>query len=110
MPKLVKLYIRHVLIGFGISAVFVTSLLVLNVANLWGLVSSSPVGLIAAFMLFMSNGIVFAGVQFAIAVMRMADTDDQGPKGRRMPITRHTPALVPIPVEGKASKRVKFQR
>jgi hypothetical protein len=27
----------------------------------------------AAFMLFMGNGIVFAGVQFAITVMRMGE-------------------------------------
>ena len=35
MPELIKLYIRHSLIGFGISAIFVGLLLYFNVMNLW---------------------------------------------------------------------------
>jgi hypothetical protein len=80
MPALVRLYIKNVLIGFLLSAVFVTALLWLNVANLWHLISTSPVGWIAVVMLFVFNGIVFSGVQFAIAIMRMAKPED-GPRG-----------------------------
>ena len=51
MPKLVKLYIRNVAIGFAIAAAFVAMLLYLNVMNLWGLVAQSDAGLLAVFML-----------------------------------------------------------
>ena len=81
LPKLVKLYIRQVAIGFALSGVFVALLLGFNVANLRGLMLSTEGGMIAAFLLFFFNGLVFAGVQFAITIMRMADKDDQGPKG-----------------------------
>ncbi|MEN8894321.1 hypothetical protein [Planktotalea arctica] len=81
MPRLIRLYITQVLIGFGISAAFVGLLLWLNVMNLWHLVTHSSDGVLAVFILWVLNGIVFAGVQFAIAVMRMAGSDDDGPRG-----------------------------
>ena len=83
MPALVRLYINNVLIGFLLSAAFVAALLWLNVANLWHLISTSPSGWIALMMLFMFNGIVFSGVQFAIAIMRMDEKGSSGGKGRR---------------------------
>jgi len=88
MPKLVRLYITHVLIGFAIAATFVAGLLWFNVANLWHLVSHSPSGVLAVFLLWFSNGIIFAGVQFGIAVMNLKDDDGDQGGGRRnwMPV------------------------
>lgn len=80
MPKLIRLYITNVCTGFGLSAIFVGALLWFNVANLWGLISGSDVAVLAVFMLWFMNGIVFAGVQFALAVMNLADKDDN-PRG-----------------------------
>ena len=80
MPELVKMYIRNVVIGFGIAGAFVAMLLWFNVMNLWSLVSASDSGLFAVFLLWFMHGIVFAGVQFAWAVMAMADKDG-GPRG-----------------------------
>ncbi|MBV7378314.1 hypothetical protein [Maritimibacter dapengensis] len=100
MPKLVKLYIRQVLIGFGLAGVFVALLLWQNVANLWHLVSTSDIGWIAVVMLFMGHGIVFAGVQFAITIMRMGEEDE--PKGgKRQPIATN----IPVRIEATATKR-----
>lgn len=93
MPRLVRLYIKQVLIGFGLSAVFVSALLYTNVGNLWHLISTSDIGWIAVTMLFMFNGIVFAGVQFAIAVMRM-EHDDTPKGGKRVPVATDIPARV----------------
>ena len=93
MPDLVRLYIRNVLIGFALSAVFVGALLGLNVANLWHLVSTSPMGWVAGLMLFVFNGIVFAGVQFGIVIMRMEDKGGDGGRGRRMPVGPAVPEL-----------------
>ena len=73
MPALVRLYIRQTLIGFAVSAVFVGLLFWFDVANLWHLVTHTSEGWLAAFLLFMFNGIVFSGVQFGISIMRMAE-------------------------------------
>jgi len=104
MPKLVRLYIRQCLIGFTLSGLFVAGLLFTNVANLWHLVSTSNMGLVACIMLFVFNGIVFSGVQFGIAVMRMAEDDDtSGGKRQREPVL--APALVPVRVETERRMR-----
>lgn len=97
MPALVRLYIRNVIIGFLLSTVFVSALLWLNVGNLWHLVSSSPQGWIAVVMLVVFNGIVFAGVQFAIAVMRLGQND--GPGGGRRSTVPVAPVAVPATVK-----------
>lgn len=93
MPKLVKLYIRQALIGFALSGLFVALLLWQNVGNLWHLVSTSDIGWIAVVMLFMGHGIVFAGVQFAISIMRMGE-DDSPKGGKRAPVATRVPARV----------------
>lgn len=96
MPKLVKLYIKQCVVGFALSTVFVGMLLWFDVARLWYLVSHTSAGPLAVFLLWLFNGIVFAGVQFAISIMRMEvkDTDPGagGPKVRLEP----QPALAKV--------------
>lgn len=94
MPKLVRLYITHVLIGFALSAVFVAALLYMNVANLWHLISTSDMGWVATIMLFMFNGIVFSGVQFAFVIMRMGNEDNTPKGGKRIPVATDIPVRV----------------
>ena len=91
MPKLVSLYIRQVIIGYLLSAVFVALLLAFNIGNLWHLVTHASGGWIAAFMLFVFNGIVFAGVQFGISIMRMAEDDSDAGRGKRITFATPTP-------------------
>lgn len=101
MPPLIEMYIRQSAIGFAISAVFVALLMYFNVANLWHLVTHSDVGFLAVFLLWLFNGIVFAGVQFGIAIMSMRydddDDDDDSPRGQNV-------RLQPIPVRAGASR------
>lgn len=105
LPKLVREYIKHVLIGFAASAVFVVLLLWFNIGNLWHLVTHTEAGLLAVFLLWVFNGIVFAGVQFGIAIMRMGDDDDDGPGGGlRAPVT-HEYATIPV-TEAKSRRRI----
>lgn len=108
MPKLVRMYILNVAIGFGVAAAFVAMLLYFNIANLWHLVSHSEQGWLAVLILWFANGIVFAGVQFAIAVMKMKDDDDDGPGGglreRIAPRISH-----PLPVRVNAQNQRKPQ-
>lgn len=109
MPELIKLYIRNVLIGFAIAAAFVALLLWFNVMNLWHLVSTSDSGILAVVVLWFAHGIVFAGVQFAWAVMSMAEREDSGPRGG-------TPAAIPeyravlVPVEEPNQRARQLQR
>ncbi len=101
MPKLVRLYILQVLAGFGLSAIFVSLLLWMNVANLWHLVNATSGGMVAVIMLFVFNGIVFAGVQFSITIMRMQDSDKPG-GGKKDDLPVGPTRLVPIKVKAPA--------
>lgn len=96
MPELIKLYIRHVLIGFAIAAAFVAMLLWFNVMNMWHLISTSDVGLLALVVLWFAHGIVFAGVQFGWAIMAMAEPP-KGSGGKRQRVF-----LRPAPVAHRA--------
>ena len=99
MPDLVKMYIRQCAIGFGLSAVFVGLLLYFDVANLWHLVTHTDAGLLAVFLMWLFNGIVFAGVQFGISIMSMRydrDEDDDDHRGRPVVLTPvRVPAAAP---------------
>lgn len=98
MPKLVRFYIRHVLIGWAIAAAFCVMLVWFNVAGLGHLILETQMGWVAALMLFVANGVVFAGVQFGIAVMLLAEKDD-GPRGGRKERAAQEWLAVPVPVK-----------
>ena len=99
MPDLVKMYIRHSVIGFLLSAVFVSLLLYFNVVNLWHLVTHADAGFLAVFLLWLFNGIVFAGVQFGMAIMLMQWDDDDDDDHRGRPI-----GWTPVRVEAAAPR------
>lgn len=101
MPKLIRLYITQVALGFVISAAFVGVLLAFNVANLRHLITGSDIGLIALLMIWFMNGIVFAGVQFAYAIMSMAEKPNR-PRGGTPVAHGLKPAL--IKQEARASR------
>jgi hypothetical protein len=85
-PDLIKLYIKSCAIGLAASAVFVALLLGFDVVGLRGLVAGSSMGIVAVLMMWVFNGIVFAGVQFGISIMSMADDDDDDEGGRPVPV------------------------
>lgn len=104
MPELVRLYIRSVALGFLISAAFTAGLVWWDVAGVGHLILGSDLGLVAAAMLVVFNGIVFSAVQFAFKVMAMAE-EDEGPKGGHgAPVPVREPALVPVRVAAKSRR------
>ena len=110
MPELVRLYIKNIVMGFALALTFVGLLLWFNVANLWHLISTSDVGYIALALLVVFNTIVFAGVQFAIAVMRMAEDETPPGGGKRDAIpAQHVAEMVPVrvPVEPQSRKQLR---
>jgi TRAP-type C4-dicarboxylate transport system permease small subunit len=94
MPKLIRLYVTSTLAGFALALAFVAMLLALDVANLRHLVLGTQTGWLGGLLLVVFNGIVFAGVQFGIAIMRMAEPGSDAPHGGL-----HQPVLIPIRVE-----------
>lgn len=72
MPRVVRLYITSALIGFFVSACFVALIFAFNVANLRHLVFTSDMAVVATLAFWVLNGIVFSGVQFGYAIMRLA--------------------------------------
>lgn len=105
MPDLIKLYIKSCTIGFVLSAVFVGLLLWFDVVGLGRLVAGSDIGILAVVVFWVLNGIVFAGVQFGIAVMSMGEDDDDEPRGgMKMPVF----LAEPIPVRVAPRKDRKF--
>jgi TRAP-type C4-dicarboxylate transport system permease small subunit len=100
MPELISLYIRSVVLGFVISALFTAGLIWWDVAGIGHLILGSDIGLVAAAMLVVFNGIVFSAVQFAFRIMAMAE-DDHGPRGGH---GAREPVLVPVPVPVKQGR------
>lgn len=95
VPKLVRMYITHVLIGFALAVAFTALLIGLNVANLRHLVTHVSGGWLAVVMLVVFNTIVFAGVQFGIAVMAMGERETPPRNGLRQHLALR-PALVRV--------------
>ncbi len=111
MPELVRMYIRHVVIGFVLACLFTAALLWLNIGNLWHLVRATDVGPLAVMMLVVFNAIVFSGVQFGIAIMGMAE-DDRPTGGTGAPLADALPVRVVAESGGNRSNRagVNFPR
>jgi hypothetical protein len=83
MPRLIRLYILQSLLGVAVATAFVAGLFAFNVGNLWYLVTHTAAGPLAAFLLWAHFAVLFAGVQFAIRVMRMGEEEEteDGPRG-----------------------------
>ena len=100
MPVLVRMYVRHILIGFVLSVVFTGLLFWLNVGNLWHLVNATSGGAVAVVMLLVFNTIVFSGVQFGIAVMQLGEDDDAPKRGHGVAVPVAVPAKAVGPSGG----------
>lgn len=96
MPKLVRLYIINIAIGFLLAVIFTALLVGLDIGNLRDLVTTVSGGWLAVLMLVVFHTVLFAGVQFAIAVMRMAEPDDTPRGGLRQHIFSPAPARVRV--------------
>jgi hypothetical protein len=77
MPYLIRLYIRQCLLGLAIGIGFSAALAAFNVANIGYLVTHVEGGWLGFTLLAVFNGLVFAGVQFGITIMRMADENEE---------------------------------
>ena len=100
MPDLIRLYIRSVLIGFAISAVFAAVLIWQDVMGIGHLILASDIGWMAALMLVFFNGIIFAAVQFGIRIMMMAEDDEEPRGGMPLPL-RPVPVTAAAKVDGR---------
>lgn len=106
MPKLVRLYLINVAIGLMLSLVFVGLLMAFDIKGVRGLILGSSMGWVAFVMLVVVHWVLFAGAQFAIAVMRMAAPDDDTPRGG----LRDHSALIPVKVTAEAKPIPAYKR
>ena len=97
-PPLVSFYIRNCLVGFALAAVFVVALVWFDVVGLGRLVTGSPDGPLAVFLLWFFNGIVFSGAQTSVRLLLMAEAP-----GRSGPSGGH-PQLQALPVRAEAPR------
>lgn len=118
MPRLVQLYLRS--IGWGVCLGLIFTLLILwsDAGGLRHLVLRTPGGWLAIALLIVFHALMFSGVQFAIAVMSMADSGSSG-SGHKRPLTGRSqllhsaktarkPARAPRPskgIDGKPTHR-----
>jgi len=100
MPRLIRLYITQTAIGFAISLVFTILVVAFDIGRLGYLMTHVDGGWLAAFLFFMLNGIVFAGVQFGISVMRMAEPEGGTPP-RGPGLLERSFATVPVLAKGR---------
>lgn len=90
MPRLVRLYLRSVAWGFCLGLIFALLILWSDAGGLRHLVLSAPGGWLAIALLVIFHALMFSGVQFAIAVMAMAEDADGGAgNGRRRSQVSH---------------------
>ena len=91
-PDLMRLYLRHCAVGFGVAAAFVAMLLWYDVARIGSLVANSDIGWLAVLLLWLLHGTIFGAVQFAVSIMLNAENDDDDDDhhgGRMIPIRVH---------------------
>ena len=94
MPPVFHFFFGQVVLGFAAAAVFVALLLAMDVGGLRGLVARSPDGMLAVFLFFVLNGLVFGGARAAMAVFRLAEIgSSRGPSGRRVEARTRSPRL-----------------
>lgn len=85
-PNLMRHYLWHCAIGFGLSAVFVAGVLWFDIARLGTLIAGSDIGWLAVFLLWFFNGTVFGSVQFAVHLMLNTDKDDDDHRGQMITV------------------------
>ena len=76
MPKLIRFFITHILIGFAVAAVFVAVLLYFDVMGIWTMLKQEERWPTALFLLWFGNATVFGAVQLAYAVMTLKEDED----------------------------------
>lgn len=89
MPPFLLFLLRHALIGFGISALFVAGVVWADPSGVGTLLLSSREHPLPLALLWFFSGLTFGGVQMAAAIMLPREEAPRPPRGGR---------LVPVPV------------
>lgn len=73
MSQPARFFVKHILIGFAIAALFVAMLIYFNVSGLRTLLAKEDLWPVAVLILWFGNGSVFGALQVAYAVMALAE-------------------------------------
>lgn len=93
--------LKHITIGFGLSALFLVMALWFNIANLMTYIAETTLGWIVALLMWVVNGFVFGWVQMVVSNASVRDDDDEDDHhgGRRLRDMERDHAVVRVPVE-----------
>lgn len=72
---LIRLFLNATAIGLAVSAAFVTVLWMMDISGLASRMEHSPDALLLLFILWFSNGLLFAVVQIGYAVWQLGRDD-----------------------------------
>ncbi|MEZ6023091.1 MAG: hypothetical protein R3C16_06700 [Hyphomonadaceae bacterium] len=90
---LVRLFLTHTAIGYGVSTLFVAAILLLDLGGLASLIASQHAETVVLLLWFFI-GLTFASVQMGMAIMSLGDEAPPG-GGKR----QRTPLLAPVRIK-----------
>lgn len=100
-PKLVRFFLCHAAVGFGLAAVFVASFLLADPHGAGSVLLGAAGHWWPAVVLWFFVGLTFGSVQIGAATMLLGSrTDSDPPGGRGVPAR-----LVPVPIAVRARRR-----
>lgn len=98
MSHLIHKYLKHAVIGFAVAGALVAVLFWMDSGQLRPIVALSGSVWLAAALMWLGVGVVFAGVQCALVAKAGKDDDDSSPRGGGRGDNAHNTQVVPIPV------------
>lgn len=98
MAHLIEKYLKHAVIGFGVAGALVAVLFWMDSGQLRPIVALSGSVWLAAAVMWFGVGVVFSGVQCALAANAGKDDDDGSPRGGGRRDHPHNAQVVPIPI------------
>ncbi|ABK42722.1 hypothetical protein Mmc1_0195 [Magnetococcus marinus MC-1] len=103
---LAKFLARHALIGFFMSAILVTAMVYWDFQHMGTLILSSAAPALVLGVLTFFVGLTLASAQMAIAVMLLAEPEDNGTRGKFIGLVVDwlTPPRPMVPVPVKANR------
>ncbi|PWS38748.1 hypothetical protein DFH01_05695 [Falsiroseomonas bella] len=100
-PKLVRFFLCHAAVGFGLAAVFVGGFLLADPHGAGSVLLGAAGHWWPALVLWFFVGLTFGSVQIGAATMLLGERPDRPPRGGGTGVTD----LVPVPIPVRARRR-----
>ena len=105
MLKLIRTYLKPAVFGFSVAGALVAMLFWMDTGQLRSVVAISGSVWLAAALMWLCVGAIFAGVQCALAAKDSNDDDDSSPRGGGRREHPHHGEMIPVHVDAKHHSR-----